>query len=84
MSSRSSKWREAVLAAEHIEELSRQVEAMHAAMEYRAEIEQAKGVIMRTTRCNAHAAFALLVVQSQTENRKIHEIATEIAAAQEA
>jgi GAF domain-containing protein len=48
----------------------------------RALIEQAKGVIMTTTRCDAEAAFKILVEQSQSENRKVREIAEEIVARQ--
>jgi len=49
-----------------------------AAMKSRAIIEQAKGVIMATTRCTADEAFDLLRVQSQQENRKLRDIADEI------
>ena len=42
-------------------------------------IEQAKGVIMAATQCSPDAAFALLVAQSQAENRKLREIAMELA-----
>jgi GAF domain-containing protein len=48
------------------------------AMESRAVIEQAKGIIMATTRCSPDAAFDLLRQQSQSENRKLREIAEEI------
>lgn len=48
------------------------------AMESRAVIEQAKGVLMATTRCSASEAFDLLREQSQSENRKLREIAQEI------
>ena len=48
-----------------------------AAMESRAAIEQAKGIIMATTRCTADEAFDLLRQQSQRENRKLRELAVE-------
>jgi GAF domain-containing protein len=48
------------------------------AMESRATIEQAKGVIMATSGCNADEAFAILRGQSQLENRKLRDIATEL------
>jgi GAF domain-containing protein len=48
------------------------------AMVSRAVIEQAKGVIMTTTRCDADTAFKILVEQSQQENRKVREVAAEI------
>jgi hypothetical protein len=52
------------------------------AMETRAVIEQAKGVIMGATGCTADDAFSLLTEQSQRENRKLREIAEEIVARQ--
>jgi GAF domain-containing protein len=42
-------------------------------------IGQAKGIIMASTGCSADAAFGILVRQSQHENRKLVEIATEVA-----
>lgn len=48
------------------------------AMESRAVIEQAKGIIMSTMRCDPDAAWQLLKTQSQAQNIKIREIATEI------
>ena len=48
------------------------------AMESRAVIEQAKGIIMSTMRCDPDAAWQLLETQSQAQNIKIREIATEI------
>jgi GAF domain-containing protein len=48
------------------------------AMESRAVIEQAKGVIMATTGTGADQAFDLLRQQSQAENRKLRELAAEI------
>lgn len=53
---------------------------MQAAMESRAVIEQAKGIIMARVGCDADAAFQLLVQQSQHENRKLREIAVELVA----
>jgi GAF domain-containing protein len=60
---------------------------MHAAqlqeaMRSRAVIEQAKGIIMATTRCDPERAFELLRAQSQTENRKLREIAQELVGRQ--
>jgi hypothetical protein len=49
------------------------------AVQSRDLIGQAKGIIMATMRCTADEAFALLTRQSQAENRKISEIAAEIA-----
>lgn len=43
-------------------------------------IGQAKGVIMSSIGCSADAAFGLIVRQSQHENRKVVDVAAEIAA----
>jgi GAF domain-containing protein len=48
------------------------------AIESRAEIEQAKGIIVANTRCTPDQAFDVLVRQSQHENRKLREVAIEI------
>jgi GAF domain-containing protein len=48
------------------------------AMQSRAEIEQAKGIIMATAGLSADAAFEQLVKQSQHENVKVRDLATEI------
>jgi AmiR/NasT family two-component response regulator len=47
-------------------------------MQYRAVIEQAKGVLMATGGRNADEAFQLLVRASQRENRKLRDIAAEL------
>ena len=52
---------------------------MRAALESRDVIGQAKGVIMVTMQCTADKAFQLLVAQSQAENRKLVEVAAEVA-----
>ena len=56
-----------------------EVTNLEAALTSRDVIGQAKGIIMVTTHCTADTAFALLVAQSQAQNRKVVEIATEIA-----
>ena len=48
------------------------------AMEHRAEIEQAKGILIGSTGCTPDAAFELLVRQSQHQNRKLRDIAIEL------
>lgn len=48
------------------------------AMRSRAGIEQAKGIIMARTGADEAAAFELLRAQSQSENRKLREVADEI------
>jgi GAF domain-containing protein len=53
-------------------------ENLTVAMASRAEIEQAKGIIMTTMGVGADEAFATLRAQSQHENVKVREIAAEI------
>ena len=48
------------------------------AMETRAVIEQAKGVLMSTHRIDADAAFEVLREISQTSNRKLHDVAADV------
>jgi GAF domain-containing protein len=50
------------------------------AMEHRAEIEQAKGILMATQKCTADEAFDLLRRASQRENRKLRDVAAELVA----
>lgn len=56
-------------------ELARQLQQ---AMESRAVIEQAKGILMGAQRCTPDAAFNILVRASQNQNRKLRAIASEI------
>jgi GAF domain-containing protein len=53
-------------------------ENMAQAMQSRAQIEQAKGIIMATSGCSADEAMDLLVQQSQHQNVKLRDIAREI------
>lgn len=62
--------------------LAEEVDGLQAKIESRAVIEQAKGVIMSALGCGPDAAFAVLVAQSQAENRKVRDIAADIAEAQ--
>jgi GAF domain-containing protein len=48
---------------------------MQTAMESRAVIEQAKGIVMAERRCTADEAFSILVKLSQDTNRKLREVA---------
>lgn len=48
------------------------------AMESRAVIEQAKGILMAAEGCDPDAAFQMLVRASQNQNRKLRAIAQEI------
>jgi AmiR/NasT family two-component response regulator len=50
------------------------------AMESRAVIEQAKGIVMHEQRCSADDAFALLTKVSQQANIKLRDIAAEMVA----
>jgi hypothetical protein len=70
------------VAGHEMNRLRTEVDQLRIALESRAVIEQAKGIVMATVRCDADAAFALLVEQSQHENRKLRDIARELAAAQ--
>ncbi|GAA1634993.1 GAF and ANTAR domain-containing protein [Actinoplanes couchii] len=49
---------------------------MQAAMESRAVIEQAKGIIMGERRCSPDEAFAILTRVSQDSNRKLRDVAS--------
>ena len=57
-----------------------EVANLEVALESRDIIGQAKGIIMVTMHCDADRAFQLLVTQSQAENRKLVDVAGEIAA----
>ena len=48
---------------------------MQQAMESRAVIEQAKGIIMAERRCSAQEAFGILARVSQDSNRKLRDVA---------
>jgi GAF domain-containing protein len=64
------------LANMHLYEAQGQVaEQLQAAMQSRAVIEQAKGILMGERRCNADEAFNILVRLSQETNRKLREVA---------
>jgi GAF domain-containing protein len=53
---------------------------MQAAMQSRAVIEQAKGIIMGSRHCTAEEAFAILTRLSQDTNRKLRDVATTLVA----
>ena len=64
------------LANMHLYEAQGRVaEQLHAAMQSRAVIEQAKGILMGARRCNAEEAFDILVKLSQETNRKLRDVA---------
>ena len=60
-------------------ELAAEVAHLKLAIEHRDVIGQAKGVLMARERCSADAAFSILRMASQRENRKLYEIARELA-----
>jgi putative methionine-R-sulfoxide reductase with GAF domain len=51
---------------------------LETALESRAVIEQAKGIVIGARRCSPDTAFDVLVQQSQHENRKLRDVAAEI------
>jgi AmiR/NasT family two-component response regulator len=57
-----------------------EVANLNLALASRDLIGQAKGILMATLGCSADEAFALIVTQSQHENRKVTAIAADIVA----
>jgi GAF domain-containing protein len=58
---------------------SRQLsEQLRDALASRAEIEQAKGILVSEHRCSPDEAFTMLVEQSQRANRKLRDVAREL------
>ena len=55
-----------------------QAENLEQAMQSRAVIEQAKGILMAQRRCDAAEAFDLLATASQRSNRKLRDIAASV------
>ena len=55
---------------------AREVDSLHEAMETRAPIEQAKGIIISATGCTPEEAFDMLRPQSQALNEKLPDVAT--------
>lgn len=53
---------------------------MQTAMQTRAVIEQAKGILMITRRCTSEEAFVMLTRASQNQNRKLHDVAADLVA----
>lgn len=79
--SRQAPWRSVRrLTSNHVADLRTEVEGLREAMASRAIIEQAKGIVMASARCDADHAFELLVQQSQHENRKLRDVAAEVVA----
>ena len=61
-----------------LSELLREIGGLRDAMESRATIEQAKGIIIASMGCGAEEAFQVLTQQSQHQNRKLRDIAEEL------
>jgi GAF domain-containing protein len=70
----------AVVNAALYESATQLAEGLQQAMAARATIEQAKGIIIATSHCTPDEAFAVLVKQSQHENRKLRDVAAELVA----
>ncbi len=69
------------LANMHLYEAQAQVaEQLQQAMQSRAVIEQAKGILMGQRRCTSEEAFDMLVGLSQGANRKLREVAEALVA----
>jgi hypothetical protein len=66
------------LGSRLVDQMAAELTGLKRAMETRAVIEQAKGILMATTGHGADEVFALMVEESQHENRKLAEIAAEI------
>ena len=66
----------------HLFESTRRLaENLEVAMQSRAVIDQAKGILMAQQRCSAPEAFDLLVGLSQKSNRKLRDVAEALVAA---
>ncbi|MGW6441754.1 ANTAR domain-containing response regulator [Lentzea sp. NPDC055074] len=66
----AQRWRHSQGKVKHLEH----------ALESRAVIEQAKGVLMAVHTCSADDAFGMLVEQSQRSNVKLRDVATKLIA----
>jgi GAF domain-containing protein len=65
-----------VLANMHLYQAQGQMaDQLQNAMQSRAVIEQAKGILMGQRRCQAEDAFNILIKLSQDSNRKLREVA---------
>jgi GAF domain-containing protein len=64
--------------AQAFESSARQVEQLAQALESRAIIERAKGILMEREKCSADEAFQMLVRASQSLNRKLRRVAEEV------
>lgn len=65
----------AIANAHLLDNASATARQMSEAMEYRAVIEQAKGILMGARRCTPEEAFSILRNLSNSSNRKLREVA---------
>jgi anti-anti-sigma factor len=63
-----------------IEQLGQMQQQMRQALSSRAEIDQAKGIIMREMGCDADEAFSILRGLSSRDGRKVRDVARQIVA----
>ncbi len=70
----------AVTNARAWEQSRTKVAQLEEALTSRAEIDQAKGVVMALHQCSAEDAFAKLVEQSQHHNKKLRDVARDLLA----
>jgi len=70
-----------LINAARLHRLERHIAGIEAAMQSRSVIEQAKGILMARLAYDADTAFQQLVHRSQEDNRKLRDVATELAAA---
>ena len=59
-------------------QLIHELVGLRRALESRAVIDQAKGIVMARCACSPDEAFEILTAQSQRENRKVRHIAAEV------
>jgi two-component system, response regulator / RNA-binding antiterminator len=62
-------------------EVSRLSSQLRTALDRRAAIEQAKGIVIARSGCSPEEAFELLREMSQARNRKLRDVAVAIVAA---
>jgi transcriptional regulator with GAF, ATPase, and Fis domain len=70
----------AITNARRRQDFRRSITQLEAALTSRAEIDQAKGVLMAVHGCTADEAFARLVEQSQRTNTKVSKLAHDLLA----
>ena len=66
-------------ATDLIQQLSEKVEGLETALQHRDVIGQAKGILMERLHITADQAFEELRVASQRLNRKVRDLAVELA-----